>query len=612
REICAKIWTHVIFVWNRSTRIGKLYLNGAYAGEKQSAYTGQDIDLNLTNHTTYELGLKKDSMGGIRGSLRDLMVFLRPLTTREAFTLYTITGYPQFYEGLCGWKNSNQSVSPWKQAVGLDMAAFTKQVKSYLQSRGRNSERGFMKDSNYQLDFVENHNGYVNITDLPDLVAFTICFWMKTSDNTSAGTPIWYRVRYETNGKYVPAIALVDYRGFGVYIGEEKSDKTDSAANNGKWHHICLVWTSEGGKFTLHNDLSILLETKLSEGEKIPGGGEFVVGLTEDLAKEDPQAGQFIGLISHVNIFKKALDRQEIEWMSHGCGKDFSHAIYPWSQFIKGFVGDVKDEKPALCADREGYRFMVFNNNTSQPSQTSFFESPLYERSYEGHNICIRFRYLIYGPGRQFLRIYQQMNLTDYPRRLMWAVNESGNTDLIWKYGRVALPSVTKYKVSLEADLGGEPGYISVRGVHVVPGYCYPLPFRATKDFQLSFTTMSGIILSPHHPGYYPPLTRCRWTINVPRGNTIKLRFLEFQLEDHPSCFKDSLEIYSGLKSRTFLGRYCGERFPAFVESSSNVMVITFKSNDKITGLGFKLRYTSEKGEELLLHGLKLIHHPLR
>ena len=65
----------------------------------------------------------------------------------------------------------------------------------------------------------------------------------------------------------------------------------------------------------------------------------------------------------------------------------------------------------------KGYRFMVFNNNTSQPSQTSFFESPLYERSYEGHNICVRFRYLVYGPGRHFLRIYQQLNLTDYPRR---------------------------------------------------------------------------------------------------------------------------------------------------------------------------------------------------
>ena len=80
-----------------------------------------------------------------------------------------------------------------------------------------------MKESSYQLNFVENHNGYVNITtDLLDLVAFTVCFWMKTSDNTSAGTPIWYRVRYETEGKYIPAIALVDYRGFYIYVGESK------------------------------------------------------------------------------------------------------------------------------------------------------------------------------------------------------------------------------------------------------------------------------------------------------------------------------------------------------------------------------------------------------
>ena len=90
---------------------------------------------------------------------------------------------------------------------------------------------------------------------------------------------------------------------------------------------------------------------------------------------------------------------------------------------------------------------MVYNYNTSQTSQRSLFESPLYERSHEGHKICMRFRYLIYGPGRHFLRIYQQLDLTDYSRRLMWAVNEPSNADLIWKYGRAALPSVTKYKV---------------------------------------------------------------------------------------------------------------------------------------------------------------------
>ena len=89
----------MVFVWDRSTRIGKLYLNGEYAGEEQSAYTGQDIDLNLTNHTTYELGLKKDTMERTRGLLRDLMVFLRPLTTRKASTLYS-----KFSILYCDWR----------------------------------------------------------------------------------------------------------------------------------------------------------------------------------------------------------------------------------------------------------------------------------------------------------------------------------------------------------------------------------------------------------------------------------------------------------------------------------------------------------------------------
>ena len=129
------------------------------------------------------------------------------------------------------------------------------------------------------------------------------------------------------------------------------------------------------------------------------------------------------------------------------------------------------------------------------------------------------------------------------------------------------------------------------------------------SECDRNLTTVSGMILSPNHPGYYPPLTRCQWIINVPRGNTIKLRFLEFQLEDHPSCFNDFLDIYSGLKSRKVMGRYCGERFPAFLVSSSNAMTITFVSNDKVSGSGFKLHYTSEKGEQLNLDGLSVIHH---
>ena len=79
----------MVFVWNRSTLKGTLYLDGKKNGEQASNYQGPDIDLNPTNHTMYELGYKKDTKEVLNGFLRDLAVFLHPLKPAEAFTLYS-------------------------------------------------------------------------------------------------------------------------------------------------------------------------------------------------------------------------------------------------------------------------------------------------------------------------------------------------------------------------------------------------------------------------------------------------------------------------------------------------------------------------------------------
>lgn len=121
--------------------------------------------------------------------------------------------------------------------------------------------------------------------------------------------------------------------------------------------------------------------------------------------------------------------------------------------------------------------------------------------------------------------------------------------------------------------------------------------FHSPSACDGNFTNSSGLMFSPRYPGYYPPLIRCRWLIKVSSERTIKLRFLEFQLEDHPSCYNDYIEVYDGGTSRTLLGRYCGQRFPEFLQSSSNVMEIIFVSDEKITRAGLKLYYTSEKGK---------------
>ena len=95
---------------------------------------------------------------------------------------------------------------------------------------------------------------------------------------------------------------------------------------------------------------------------------------------------------------------------------------------------------------------------------------------------------------------------------------------------------------------------------------------------------------------YYGYYKRCNWTISAPYGNIIKLRFIEFQLEEHRSCSGDYIEVYNGYYGELkLLGRYCGQRYPSFLKSSSNVLKILF--SDKSLMSVFKLHFSSEKRE---------------
>ena len=79
----------MVFTWNRKTRKGRLYFNGREDADKTSDYQGQDIDLNLTNHTVYEIGFKKDTGEVLQGSFRDLAVFLRTLSPDDVYKLHS-------------------------------------------------------------------------------------------------------------------------------------------------------------------------------------------------------------------------------------------------------------------------------------------------------------------------------------------------------------------------------------------------------------------------------------------------------------------------------------------------------------------------------------------
>ncbi|XP_015778723.1 PREDICTED: membrane frizzled-related protein-like [Acropora digitifera] len=93
---------------------------------------------------------------------------------------------------------------------------------------------------------------------------------------------------------------------------------------------------------------------------------------------------------------------------------------------------------------------------------------------------------------------------------------------------------------------------------------------------------------------HYRHIIRVTWTISPPYGNIIKLRFIEFQLQEHPSCSGDYIEVYDGYYGELkLLGRYCGQRYPSFLKSSSNVLKILF-SNKSLMSV-FILYFSLEK-----------------
>lgn len=104
--------------------------------------------------------------------------------------------------------------------------------------------------------------------------------------------------------------------------------------------------------------------------------------------------------------------------------------------------------------------------------------------------------------------------------------------------------------------------------------------------------------MSPYYPGYYATNSWCEWRITAPVGHLIRLEFVYFNLERGDiRCLKDYVEVLDGTSAdSTSRGRFCGYNYPEMLESSSNNMLIVFKSDSKVVRTGFKAEYYTRKG----------------
>ena len=115
------------------------------------------------------------------------------------------------------------------------------------------------------------------------------------------------------------------------------------------------------------------------------------------------------------------------------------------------------------------------------------------------------------------------------------------------------------------------------------------------------YTAASGTVMSPNYPNNYPNSRVCKSKIRVANGFRVQLNFSEIDIESHGTCSFDSLSIYNGPdETAPLLGRYCDRHAASTLTSSSNEVLIVFKSDISNTGRGFRANYNSISGGKRL------------
>ncbi|KAJ9593137.1 hypothetical protein L9F63_027627 [Diploptera punctata] len=113
----------------------------------------------------------------------------------------------------------------------------------------------------------------------------------------------------------------------------------------------------------------------------------------------------------------------------------------------------------------------------------------------------------------------------------------------------------------------------------------------------IELDNLNGTISSPNYPVLYPNYTSCTWIINSPAKSLVKLRILDFDIEEDMSCRYPPCCTHTWLSIPEGGGgtkQYCGHFRPPHVVTVSQTKINVKFHTSKVVrgGRGFQLNYT--------------------
>ncbi|KAI4880496.1 hypothetical protein NFI96_012336, partial [Prochilodus magdalenae] len=163
---------------------------------------------------------------------------------------------------------------------------------------------------------------------LPEMYAFTVCMWLKSSASPGIGTPFSYGVPGQAN-----EIVLIEWGNNPMeLLINDKVAQLPLSLSDGRWHHICITWTTRDGLWEAYQDGQRLGSgDNLAPWHPIKPDGVLILGQEQDVVGGRFDATQaFVGELSHFNIWDRVLRPIDISSMAN-CSAYMPGNVVAWA-----------------------------------------------------------------------------------------------------------------------------------------------------------------------------------------------------------------------------------------------------------------------------------------
>ncbi|XP_031426173.1 neuronal pentraxin-2a [Clupea harengus] len=184
---------------------------------------------------------------------------------------------------------------------------------------------------------------------LPEMYAFTVCMWLKSSARPGIGTPFSYGVPGQAN-----EIVLIEWGNNPIeLLVNDKVAQLPLSISDGRWHHICITWTTRDGFWEAYQDGERLgAGDNLAPWHPIKPGGVIILGQEQDIVGGRFDATQaFVGELSHFNMWDRVLRPVDISGMAN-CSSYMPGNVVPWVDANVEVFGGATKAALEICEDR--------------------------------------------------------------------------------------------------------------------------------------------------------------------------------------------------------------------------------------------------------------------